>query len=78
MVDASDVLLHSKDSDKTERIIFPITRYSNIVSAPRVLTYDMKIDKAADSPFLLLQTDSVTIDEDMLNEMTKYRLTGRR
>lgn len=78
MVNASDVLLHSKDSDKTERIIFPVTRHQNIIGAPNVLSLDQKIHESYGSVFLLLQTDIVSIDEDKLNEITNYRLTGKR
>ena len=45
MMQASDILLHSKDSDRTERVIFPITRYDNIIAAPRFLNLGMDIAK---------------------------------
>ena len=44
MVNASDVILHSKDSDKTERIIFPVTRQQNIIGAPTIISLDKKIN----------------------------------
>ena len=78
MIHASDTLLHSKDSDKTERIIFPITRYENIIAAPRFLDLDKKINQTFSSPFILLQTDTVSMDEDEINEMTNFRFTGKR
>lgn len=77
MQNASDVLLHSKDSDKTERIIFPITRYQNIIGAPSFLNSETSILESYGAAFMLLQTDTVSIDEDILNEITGYRLTGK-
>lgn len=73
---ASDVLLHSKDSDKTERIIFPITRYQNIIGMPTIISSDKTIVDSNGASFLLLQTDTVSIDEDELNAITNYRLIG--
>lgn len=73
---ASDVLLHSKDSDKTERIIFPITRQQNIIGMPTIISSDKTIVDSNGAAFLLLQTDTVSIDEDELNAITNYRLIG--
>ena len=78
MVNASDVILHSKDSDKTERIIFPVTRQQNIIGAPTIISLDKKINEGHGASFLLLQTDTVSLDENALNEITNYRLTGKR
>lgn len=78
MMNASDVLLHSKDSDKTKRIIFPITRQQNVIGAPMFISLDNKIYDTLGAVFALLQTDTVSIDEDRLNEITNYRLTGKR
>ena len=64
----SDVLLHAKDSDRSERVIFPITRYDNILSSPKMVS---DVETSYGAPFLLLQTDEVEIDEDEL-----YNLCG--
>lgn len=74
MMQASDILLHSKDSDRTERVIFPITRYDNIIAAPRFLNLGMDIGDSHSAPFALLQTDTVSIDESELEALTKSRL----
>lgn len=78
MINASDVLLHSKDSDKTERIIFPITRQQNIIGAPIFLSANKKISQSLGASFLLVQTDTVSVDENILNQITNYRLSDKR
>ena len=64
----SDVLLHAKDSDRSERVIFPITRYDTLLSSPKVVT---DAGASYDAPFLLLQSDEVEIDEAEL-----YKICG--
>ena len=61
--DASDVILHAKDSDTSERIIFPVTRYDNIISSPKMIS---DISASHKAPFLLLKETSVDIDEEEL------------
>lgn len=51
----SDVLLHTKDTDRTERVIMPITRYQNVLSSPNIVT---DVDEVPGAPFHLLITDS--------------------
>ena len=48
----SDTLLHIKDSDTTENVILPITRYDNVMNSPRVVTDGDNIG----APFVLLKT----------------------
>lgn len=62
----SDTLLHEQDSDRTERVILPITRYRNVLNAPTLVT-DGNAVKGA--PFLLLAMDSETIDTSQLREL---------
>ena len=50
----SDVLMHSKDHNDTERIVFPFTRYANVLSAPRVVTDS---DETYGAPFHLLEME---------------------
>lgn len=61
---ASDYLLHGKDSDRTERIILPITRYGNILSAPSVVTEDIEVNGA---PFHLLKTGTVKLTAEEIH-----------
>ena len=51
----SDTLLHVKDSDLTEKVVMPITRYKNVLNAPRVVTNKNSVKGA---PFLFYETDS--------------------
>ena len=67
---ASDVILHAKESDKSERIVFPVTRYENIMSSPKMIA---DISTANDAPFLLLQESSVEIDEVELHNLCGAR-----
>lgn len=65
----SDVLLHLKDSDRTERVILPFTRYANIMSAPNVVTDG---DEIYGAPFHLLHTKTEVVSADYIR-----RLCGR-
>ena len=50
----SDVLMHDKDSADTERIVFPYTRYRNVLSAPSVVS---DADEIYGAPFHLLEIE---------------------
>ena len=63
----TDVLLHEKNSDKTERVIMPITRYQNVLSAPNVVTSTTSVKGA---PFVLLVTDSETLTTAELRKLS--------
>lgn len=63
---ASDYLLHGKDSDRTERIILPITRYGNILSAPSVVTEDIEVSGA---PFHLLKQRTVKLTAEEIRDL---------
>lgn len=54
----SDVLLHDKNTDRTERVIMPITRYKNVLNAPALVKSAQSLKGA---PFLLLQTGTETL-----------------
>lgn len=54
----TDVLLHAKESDRTERVILPITRYDNVMSAPQIVT---DVDEVYGAPYLLLETQEETL-----------------
>ena len=62
----SDVLMHDKDTDRTERVVLPFTRYRNVMNAPNVITTDIEIDGA---PFHLLRTGKVSLTEEEIIDM---------
>ena len=61
----SDTLLHIKDSDTTENVILPITRYDNVMNSPRVVTDGDNIG----APFVLLKTDEEAISIETLRKL---------
>lgn len=61
----SDSLLHIKNSDTTESVILPITRYANVMNSPRVVTDGDNIG----APFVLLQTDTEYISIETLRKL---------
>ena len=63
---ASDTLLRAKDSDGSEIIIFPITRYGDVLNSPKVTS---DIDSAHDAPFILLKENTEEVDEEELHEL---------
>lgn len=67
-INASECLLHGKESDLTERLIFPITKYSAILSAPKVV---QSTGDAPGAPFLLFQKDYVGMTDEEI-----YKLCG--
>lgn len=62
----SDVLLHDKNTDRTERVIMPITRYKNVLNAPALVTSAQSLKGA---PFLLLQTGTDTLSTAELRKL---------
>ena len=62
----SDVLLHEKDSDRSERVIMPITRYKNVLNAPNVVTTPNAIKGA---PFVLLATETEVLSTAELRSL---------
>jgi len=62
----SDVLLHDKNSDRTERVILPITRYENVLNAPGVVNNGNSLKGA---PFLLLKTGTDTLSTEDLRRL---------
>lgn len=65
----TDVLLHSKDTDRTERVIMPITRYANVLSAPNIVE---DVDEVPGAPFHLLATET-----ELLSTSDIRKLCGR-
>lgn len=62
----SDVLLHEKDSDRSERVIMPITRYKNVLNAPNVVAAANAVKGA---PFVLLATESEVLSTTELRSL---------
>lgn len=66
--DGCDVVLHHKDERGIERIIFPVTRYNDILNAPKLVD---DVSTSIGAPFLLYQTDTVTISEDTIDKFLR-------
>ena len=65
-VAVSDTLLHEKNTDLTEKVILPFTRYANVMNAPKVTTSPTF---APGAPFLFYQTKTSEYTELELREM---------
>ena len=63
----SDVLLHEKNSDRTEKVIMPVTRYKNVLNAPTVVS---STGAVAGAPFILLCTDKETLTISELRKLS--------
>lgn len=63
---ASDVILRHKDDHNVESIIFPVTRYANVMNSPKVIS---NISDAKNAPYVLLQTDSVQLTNNEINSL---------
>lgn len=61
-----DTLLHLRDTDRTEAIVFPITRYQNLLNAPQVVT---DISESPGAPFLLMRTGKVDVLDDKIRSL---------
>lgn len=62
----ADTLLHVKDTDLTEKIMMPITRYRNVLNAPNVIKNPTDVSGA---PFVLLEQSSEIISVDKIRKM---------
>lgn len=65
----NDTLLHVKDENGKESIVLPITRYDNILNAPKILRQGAAITEMAGHPFVLLATDTCTISTEDLRKI---------
>ena len=63
----SDVLLHEKDTDRTEKVVMPITRYKNVLNAPNIVTTANDVKGA---PFVLLETDTETLSIEQIRALS--------
>lgn len=63
----SDTLLHEKETDDTERVILPITRYKNVLNSPNVVKSPSAIKGA---PFLLYQEGFEELSVEDIRRLT--------
>ena len=63
----SDVLLHEKDTDRTEKVVMPITRYKNVLNAPNIVTTANDVKGA---PFVLLETDTESLSIEQIRALS--------
>ena len=62
----SDVALHMKNGDGTERIVLPFTRYANVLNAPKKITSPAD---AAGRSFAFLQTETDNLTTAQINTL---------
>lgn len=65
-VSVSDVLFHHKDTDRTERIAMPITRYANVLNSPKVVKTGNQVLGA---PFALMQTGTEVVTAEEIRRL---------
>ena len=65
-VAVTETLLHVKDTDRTEKVILPITRYKSVLNAPKVITDAKDVNG---SPFTLLACETEELDTAALRKL---------
>lgn len=55
----TDDLLHMKTSDGQDKVVLPITRYNNVMNAPKLISNPYSAEGA---PFCLYETDEEDLD----------------
>lgn len=63
---AADAILHVKVSDQEERLMFPTTRYANVINRPTVVNDTTKLYGA---PFGFYKTDTEYISRSILRSL---------
>jgi hypothetical protein len=63
---ATDVIMHSKDNNGEERLVLPVTRYKNILNAPRMVT---DLDTTITSPFVIYAESAEELSTDEIKEL---------
>lgn len=63
---ASDVIMHVKDANDEERVMFPVTRYQNLMSAPSIVKDG---DDTPGAPYHLLEMDEEEVDITELRKL---------
>lgn len=63
-----DVLLHTKSSENenTPSVTFPVTRWENVLGAPRLLSAT-DMEKSFPSQYAFVQTGEITITDEEYN-----------
>lgn len=64
-----DLLLHVKDTNGKESVILPITRYDNVMNAPKVVSKNSPLTDMTGHPFVLLKTDTCTVTTEKLRSI---------
>lgn len=62
----TDVLLHQRDNDRGETIMYPFTRYDNVFSAPKVV---QQLDENFGAPFHFYETGTEQVPLAELRRM---------
>lgn len=65
----SDVLQHVRNTDRTERIAFPINRYNSVISAPNIVKDS---DEVFGAPFNLLEMDTETLGQTQIRRICGF------
>ena len=64
-----DLLLHVKDTNGKESVILPITRYDNVMNAPKVVSKNSSLTDMTGHPFVLLKTGEEAISIETLRKL---------
>ncbi len=64
-----DLLLHVKDMNGKESVILPITRYENVMNAPKVVTKNSPLTDMTGHPFVLMKTDTCTLSTEEIRRI---------
>ena len=62
----ADTLLHEKNSDLTERVVLPITRYRNVLNSPNVVS---NVNSIKGAPFVLYENDTEILSASELRKL---------
>lgn len=62
----TDVVLHAKDSDLTEKVAFPVTRYNNVINSPKIVSGP---ESTKGAPFLLYEVETEELDTSEIREL---------
>ena len=61
-----DVLLHVKDSESTEKVVLPITRYGNVLHSPKVIG---NVEDTNGAPFVMYASDTEELSADDIRDL---------
>lgn len=69
----ADQLIHGKSDNGEEVILLPITRYDNVMGAPRVVS---SYEDYIPAPFFFLKTDEVDLSADEINTLVGVEIAS--